>query len=350
MTDIPHIGMRLHGGIDPRRCVELAAVADANGLTSVWFAENPFHRGALPAAAACAAATRHVRIGIGVLNPYNRHPTLMAMEIGALDDLAQGRAALGIGSGIASAIERMGVSHERPLGAVRDAIVIVRGLLRGEEVDYCGRVFSARKVRLDFTPRRANFPLFMAARGDQALRLCGQIADGLMISNACPPAFTAHAVATVRAAARAAGRDGPFEVMQYVPCAVRPDRDEARALIKDTIGEMLPGFWVLGDKFPAARAAVLSDGRIAAAEFAACVARLQAGEPPRAVLDDRFIAAFALAGTAEDCLAQAAVYAASGVTELVLTFAGPHPEDAVQQLGHALRARAAHPSPAATTV
>jgi Luciferase-like monooxygenase. len=54
----------------------------------------------------------------------------MAMEIGALDELAQGRARLGIGSGIAAATERMGLGTDRPLAAVRDAITIVRAAQR----------------------------------------------------------------------------------------------------------------------------------------------------------------------------------------------------------------------------
>src|SRR5262245_29937654 len=109
VTDLPKLSVRLHGGIDPRRALDLAQVADANGFDSVWFAENPFNRGVLPAASACAVATSRVRIGIGVFNPYNRHPTLIAMEIGALDELARARARLGIGSGIASATERTGL-------------------------------------------------------------------------------------------------------------------------------------------------------------------------------------------------------------------------------------------------
>src|SRR5882724_1548884 len=147
MLDLPKLSVRLHGGIDPRRCVELAKVADAHGFEAVWLAENPFNRGVLPAASACAATTGRIGIGIGVFNPYNRHPTLIAMEIGALDELAQSRARLGLGSGIASATERMGLSSERPLAAVRDAITIVRAMLKGDEVDHAGRVFSAHKAK-----------------------------------------------------------------------------------------------------------------------------------------------------------------------------------------------------------
>src|SRR6516165_6704473 len=196
------LSIRLHGGIDPRRCVELAACAEANGFDSIWFAENPFGRGVLPAAAAAAAATTRIGIGLGVVNPYNRHPTLMAMEIGALDEIARGRARLGIGSGIASATERMGLRSDRPLAATRDAITIVRAMLKGEEVDYSGRIFSAHKVRLEFAALRPDMPLLMAGRGDQALALCGAIAAGLMISNMCPPQYTQHATAVVARAAQ----------------------------------------------------------------------------------------------------------------------------------------------------
>jgi len=341
VLDLPKLSVRLSGGIDPRRSIDLAKVADASGFDTVWFAENAFNRGVLPAAAACAAATAKVGIGIGVFNPYNRHPTLIAMEIGALDELAQGRARLGIGSGIASATERMGLSTERPLAAVRDAIAIVRAMLAGEEVTYAGRVFSVQKVKLEYKALRPDLPLLMAARGEQALALCGKIADGLMISNMCPPDFTRHAVDIIRNAAREAGRQPPAQVVdqvvQYVPCAVRPDRAEAHRLAKETIGEMLPGFWSLAQRVPAAKSALLRAGELSQADFAAAVDRLRRGETPADVLDERFIDAFAIAGTAEDCLAQARRYRAAGTTELVLTFVGPQPEQDMGYLASAFK-------------
>src|SRR3954468_20480758 len=97
--DLPRLGVRLHGGLAPAHCVELAKAAEANGFASVWFAETPLARGFLPAMAACAAATHRIELGVGVWNPYLRHPAQIAMDIGALDELAGGRAALGLGSG-----------------------------------------------------------------------------------------------------------------------------------------------------------------------------------------------------------------------------------------------------------
>jgi len=335
VSDLPKLSVRLHGGIDPGRCITLAKAAEAQGFHSVWFAENAFNRGVLPAASACAAATSRIGVGIGVFNPYNRHPTLIAMEIGALDELARGRARLGIGSGIAAATERMGLSTDRPLAAVRDAITIVRALLRGEEVNYSGRVFSARKVKLEYRPPRPDMPLLMAARGAQALALCGAVADGLMISNMCPPGFTRQAVDAVLASAHAAQRPAPAEVVQYVPCAVRPDRAQAHALAKATIAEMLPGFWSMGQRVPAAKAALLRAGNLSEADFAVAVDRLRAGDAPAAALDARFVEAFAIAGTPEDALAQARRYRQAGTSELVLTFVGTQPEADMADLAQA---------------
>ena len=273
MADLPKLSVRLSGAVDPRHCVDLANIAEANGFHSLWFAENAFNRGVLPAASACAAATRRIGIGIGVFNPYNRHPTLIAMEIGALDELAQRRARLAIGSGIGAATERMGLSTDRPLAAVRDAITIVRAMLKGEEVNYAGSVFSAHKVKLEYQALRPDMPVLMAARGEQALALAGKIADGLMISNMCPAQFTQAAVRAVHASARQAQRPAPAEVVQYIACAVRLDRTEAYGLAKAAIGEMLPSFWALGQRVPSAKAALLQAAGLSEADFATAVGR-----------------------------------------------------------------------------
>src|SRR5258707_13178370 len=99
VAELPKLSVRLSGAVDPRRCVDIANIAEANGFHSLWFAENAFNRGVLPAASACAAATRRIGIGIGVFNPYNRHPPRVGREIGALHQLAQSRARLPLGSG-----------------------------------------------------------------------------------------------------------------------------------------------------------------------------------------------------------------------------------------------------------
>jgi 5,10-methylenetetrahydromethanopterin reductase len=336
MNDGPKLGIRLHGGLDPAHCVTLATAAEASGFASVWFAENPMERGVMPAAAACAVATRRVELGIGVWNPYTRHPAQIAMEIGALDELAEGRATLGIGAGLAPPIYRLGIDNARPLGALSDTFHIVRGLLRGESVTYKGSVFAVYGAKLGYKPRRTDMPLLMAARGEKALALCGRIANGLMVSNMCPPGFAAHAAKAMRASAERAGRSPLRRIVHYAPCVATSDRRDAIAAIKPVLAGMLETFWALGQKVPAAKASLVAYSGIPEPDFAAAIERLQSGGAPEAVIDQRFIEAFAIAGTADDCLRRIAAYGDAGVSDLVLTFVGPDPLADIAALGRAL--------------
>jgi 5,10-methylenetetrahydromethanopterin reductase len=336
----PKLSVRLHGGLSGAQCVARAKAAEAAGFASVWFAENMFARGILPAAAACAVATQRIGIGAGVFNPYNRHPTLIAMEIGALDELAGGRVRLGIGSGVGSAIERIGLSYARPVTALGEAIAIVRALLAGDEVSFAGEVFKVDRVKLDYAPRR-DIAIFIAGRGDRSLALCGERADGLLVSNMCTAAFVARSAAQVGEAAARAGRSGAPGIVRYMPCCVAEDRDEANAAAKRAVGEMLPVYWRLGERLEGAKQALTLESGISEAEFAAAAERLRAGENAAAVLDVRFVAAFAIAGTAADCAAQVAACGTAGVTELALTFSGPESGTEMNELAAACQSQGA---------
>jgi 5,10-methylenetetrahydromethanopterin reductase len=330
--------MRFHSGMSAQRCVKLARAAELGAFASIWLAENLYERGVLPAASACAVATERVRIGIGVFNPYNRHPTLMAMEAGALDELSNGRAVLGIGSGVPQWIGRI-VPHEKPLAALRDAVIISRELLAGKTVTYRGRMFAADQVHLGFELRRNQVPVYVAAMADRALKICGEVGDGLIIGNMCPPAYTQHAIEMLGSGAKAAGRTSPLSIVKYVPCSVHRDAREARRAVKPAIGAMLKSYWTAYENSPAVRSTIADNNEIEPDRFAQVLHRLGEGRDPLVELDDRFVATYAVAGTAEQCLEQAAALGQTGVTELVLSFVGPELEAELQLLGAALGGR-----------
>jgi 5,10-methylenetetrahydromethanopterin reductase len=239
---------------------------------------------------------------------------------------------LGIGAGIPSRIKKTHAPADRPVAAVRDAVTIARALLRGEAVTYTGKAFSADGVRLDFSSRRPDLPIFTAAMSDQALRLCGEIADGVIISNLVPPAFTRSAVGIIGEAAAREGRQAPREVVQYVPCAVREDGDEARRLAKRGVAPMLRAY--LETASAATRAAMSSYGRTD--DFARAMERLGRGGSPEDAIDDRLLAEYAIAGTPDECLAQCRIYAEAGVTELAMAPVGERGVDHIARLGRVL--------------
>jgi len=203
-------------------------------------------------------------------------------------------------------------------------VQIVRGLLRHETVTYRGRAFSADRVALEFAAPRPNMPIHLAAMADRSLALCGRLADGLIVSNLCPPAYTARAVAIVRESAAVAGRKS-FDIVQYLPCAARPDGAEAREIAKEAVGALLMALWPTGNDWPVQRETIVRLSGITRPEMVGALERLRRGERAGRVLDDRFISGFALAGTAEQVIAQAAQYRRAGADELALSFAGPQP-------------------------
>src|ERR1051325_8611789 len=105
-----------------------------------------------------------------------------------------------------------------------------------------------------------------------------------------------------------------------MPCVPRPDRPGAIAAAKRAVADMLPAYWSLAQRLPDAKAALTCGSGISDDDFAAAVTRLNAGDQPDPALDERFVTAFTIAGTADDCRALAANYAAAGTTELALTF------------------------------
>jgi len=332
----PKLAIRLHSAMEARRSAELARCAEENGFSAIWFAENPYQRGVLPAITACALATESIELGIGVFNPYNRHPTLMAMEIGALDELSRGRAILGIGSGVPTWIGKI-TSHERLLSAVRDAVHITRTLLSGQEVNYQGKMFSAENVHLEFPLWRENIPVHVAAMGEKMLQLCGELGDGLLIGNMCPPSFTGNAIELMKKGAARAARSMPAEITKYLPCSVGSDSREAQEVALNSIGQTLGAFWKAYASSNTAIAAIRNNNEIDPEIFNYALERLAAGDPGSKALDDSFIHAYGVAGSVSECVEQIKKHGSSGVTQLTLTILGETPKESIRMLGAATR-------------
>jgi 5,10-methylenetetrahydromethanopterin reductase len=337
MSDLPKISLRLDGSIPPQQCVELAIAADNAGLSGVWFAENAFARGIWPAAAACAVATKRVHIHAGVFNPFNRHPTMMAMEVGALDELSNGRASISLGAGIMAASSKMGIDADKPVPALRDALIILRGLLNGEEVDHAGQRFSAKKIKLDYKPR-PGIPIFLAGRGNLTIKLAGEAADGLLVSNMCSAGHAGRSAGLMRSARSGATNGSAGLVVQYMPCITNGVSLEAFRDAKRIVGEMVPRFWALGQKVSSAKEALLLGTAISEEEFAKAAGDINGGQDPADVLDERYATAFSLCGTPEECVALARRYKAAGVDELALTFSGPSARHEIVAIGKAIEA------------
>ena len=296
--------MRLAFSISGRRnaaeAVHLARLAEELGLHDVWVTEDYCERGAFALAGAIAATTHRVRVGIGVVNPWTRHPMLLAMEFATLDEISGGRAVLGLGaSNPLWMTDQLGIPFDRPIGRLRDSVQILRAALAGESVDHEGASFHVH-ARLGFTPTRPRPPIVLGVKGKQALAMAAGCADGLLLSVMSSPPY----VQWVR------DQVGPsHELSAYVAISAGDDPVSARDRLRPTVAKYLG---VHGDH-PITRKAGLDPERAAAFRQG-----WEDGTPRVDLVDDALLDTFAVTGSpagAGDALAR---FANAGLDVAVL--------------------------------
>jgi 5,10-methylenetetrahydromethanopterin reductase len=152
-----------------------------------------------------------------------------------------GRAVLGLGVG-ATGFRELGLDRKLPVAALREAVEIVRGLLRGEQVTLAGKVVGLAGGKLTFTPARPDIPVYFATHGAQITRLAGQVADGVLIANTlAPPAF-AHYLDRLDEGFVRAGRDpAQFDIGLRVEACIADDDAAAFAVMRRRAAARLLG-------------------------------------------------------------------------------------------------------------
>ncbi len=181
------LGILVYSDQDISQTVELARLSETLGCKYFWYTDVRFARECYIVLSSVASATEKILIAPGVTDPYSRHPALTASAIATLDEVSDGRAVLGLGTGIAG-FKELGISPKLPIAAMREAITIIRGLLHGEQVTLDGKVLSIDGGVFSFEPRRPWVPVYIATHGFQMSRLAGRIADGMWIANTLDPA------------------------------------------------------------------------------------------------------------------------------------------------------------------
>src|SRR3982075_657172 len=94
------VGIGLAAGGDVREAAAWARRAEDLGIDSIWIHDSYFERDPITYLSAMGMETRRIGLGAGALNPYTRHPVVVAMTMSALDDLAPRRVTLALGSGL----------------------------------------------------------------------------------------------------------------------------------------------------------------------------------------------------------------------------------------------------------
>ncbi|GCB46329.1 LLM class flavin-dependent oxidoreductase [Streptomyces sp. NL15-2K] len=240
--------------LPPERLRALAQLADETGLEELWLWEDCFREGGISTAAAALAWTERVRIGVGLLPVPLRNVAITAMEAATLHRMFPGRAVLGVGHGVQSWMGQVGARAESPLTLLREHLVALRALLRGERLTTDGRYVKLDDVALDWPPDGA-VEVLAGATGPRTLRLSGEAADGTVLTASTAPDGVRRARALIDEGRKAAGRTDPHKVIVYLLTATGPDAAaRLRAELVEEGQESVPDLGVAGDAGAVAKA------------------------------------------------------------------------------------------------
>jgi 5,10-methylenetetrahydromethanopterin reductase len=302
----------------PARLIEMVRTIEGLGYDDLWYANEKFYRDPWVGLTLAALHSQRLRIGTFIADPYTQHPALIAVAIATLAELAPGRVALIMGAGGAGT-QPLGFGRRKPAVAIREAVQIIRQLLRGDYVDFEGDVISFRGGRLSFESRY-DIPIFVASRGNLTLKVGGEVADGVMIATYATLQGLQHGLHRVQLGAEAAGRGlHDVEILTRVDVCIHPDRrialDAVRPMVARMMGSSYPDksfVEQMGLEIPPELEEVLikKDHRLTT----------QAAH----LVPDRIVEAYTWAGSAEEVAQRVAEVVEMGITSI--TFLA-HPAD-----------------------
>ena len=219
------LGLAARGSVSDT--VEWARRARSEGLESVWFHDSYFERDAVTYATAVASQVQEIKIGLGALNPYTRHPVLIAMTISALDEIAPERIILGLGSALPLRLGQMGVPYAPDEAAERvsTAIDTLHTLWKGERMP-SGK--SGLPPLVPQFPPVHRVPIYIAGYRSPMMVVAGQKGDGYLARPAESLPGLKKLLRVMDGAAQEAGRDpNDLDVAGYLLTLVADTRREA---------------------------------------------------------------------------------------------------------------------------
>jgi 5,10-methylenetetrahydromethanopterin reductase len=301
-------GVGLFPTADVATMRQLTKQAEDLGYANVWFGDSPnIWREGYVTMAACAVGTERIIIGTGVTNPVTRHPSVMASTWATLAEWLPGRVALGIGVGD-SALETMG-RKPATLATLERWVASWRKLQAGEEAL---EESSGKPFHLAY-PVPGKVPVYIGASAPKILKLAGRIADGVIMLVGTDPIFIEAGLRTIEEGAREAGRTlADIDVVLWTPTSILDDRSAARDVVRAHVARIV--IRPLPAELPPEEMAQIRRIRESYDYYQHMVNVAGHGSQ----VPDSLVDHFALAGTPDECAAQLARIASTGVNQVAI--------------------------------
>jgi alkanesulfonate monooxygenase SsuD/methylene tetrahydromethanopterin reductase-like flavin-dependent oxidoreductase (luciferase family) len=218
----------LEAGLDPWRVAELGELAAANGIDTLWASSFPARREPFMCLTPLAAKQLDLRLGPVPISPYELHPLKIADSLLTLNELSGGRAVITVG-GLGHSVMRVtGITPARRVRAVHECVEILRAAASGEFVNYHGALYTLENYQADWLTASPPM-LYVGANGPQMLRMAGQVADGVMLSDV-PLARMGEVMENIRAGHALQNRTQVFpRIANFFAWHIKEDRAAAIA-------------------------------------------------------------------------------------------------------------------------
>lgn len=316
MTTFHGIGVWPAAELTARDAVALAGTADRAGIHSVWFSELYYGRDAISLTAAAAMTTERIQLATGVVNPFTRHASLLAMTFATLAELAPDRVILGLGTCEPNWVQDMGYDFSRPRTTVAEALHVIDELYTNRKVHFEGKTITARNTRLMYRELPPRPKTVIAAVGPRMCALAAEFGDGVLLSLG-----GSKLPAVVRQRLGSVGED--FMVGMTIPMAVGDEsaldhvRQTVTGLLAVPEGEAILAMSGLDPEY-----ATVVRNNIAAQGF-----RHAAAAVPRSIVEQ-----LAVVGSPGECADRIGEFIESGVTVPIMQVGGRNADDAVALL------------------
>jgi 1,4-dihydroxy-2-naphthoate octaprenyltransferase len=338
------VGLGLAARGDVTDVIDWTRRARDAGLDSIWVHDSYFERDAISYATAVAVALAldpdsPFKVSLGAVNPYTRHPVVLAMTGSALDEILPERIVMGLGTGLPLRLKQMGIpySPDEAVARVSSAMDQLRALWAGERIP--SGTPGLPPVQPMFPPVH-RIPLFIAAYRKDFVQLAGQKADGYLARPAESIPSLRGILERLSASAVEAVRDpSDIESAAYLLSLVDKTRREAlnRAKREPFVIYMMS---VLGDvSMQRAGFELELRDKIAAAW------RAEDFHEAGKLIPDELLDAFMLCGTRDDVAAGAMAFHAETGLDLPLLQPVVQEETQVRELVEAARLYSELPAP-----
>ncbi len=183
------------------------------------------------AISAAACNTSKILLGTCVTEVLRRHPAVIAQTALTLAHLSRNRIILGIGAGEIENVEPYGISYEKPVSKLMEALYIIKALWTNKKIDYKGEFWRLKDAILSLPPYEKKYPpIWIAAHLPKLLRVTGELGDG-WIPCALEPDEYGEKLKFIHNAAKKVKR-GPLEIETalFIPTIVDEEHENCHKM------------------------------------------------------------------------------------------------------------------------